>query len=211
VLRWRIEDEAPSSSPSPKTVVARRSIVPTRRSTLPSGPSWSNVFVAHIWPRSTESHGMKRSPRLELQCPRSDHDACQNSVSLVLQIRQDVASFRMLRSDTLPHRDFRTKNHELLASQLPVTELRPTTPKRPCADSPGRSRRSPVVGVGATFYDFAFCFLPRLPLFPAQRCVALFLLSSCSCLLMSLASRYLCIGANDPSDWDWPCIFARGF
>jgi hypothetical protein len=56
-------------------------------------------------------------------------------------------------------------------------------------------------------YDFAFCFLPRLPLFPAQCCDAFSLPLSCSCLLMSSAFRYLWTGAIGPSGWGWPCIF----
>jgi hypothetical protein len=38
---------------------------------------------------------------------------------------------------------------------------------------------------GEAFYDFAFCFLPRLPLFPAQRRNAFSLPLSCSCFSMS--------------------------
>src|SRR5258708_38338092 len=60
---------------------------------------------------------------------------------------------------------------------------------------------------GEAFYDFAFCFLPRLPLFPAQRCIAFFLPSTCSCFSMPSASRYLCIGATEPFGWDWPRVF----
>jgi hypothetical protein len=62
--------------------------------------------------------------------------------------------------------------------------------------------KSLFVPVGEAFYNFAFCFLPRLPLFPAQRWIALFLPLSCSCFSMPSASRYLCIGATDPSGWD---------
>src|SRR6266446_1316062 len=60
---------------------------------------------------------------------------------------------------------------------------------------------------GETFYGFPFCFLARLPLLPAQRRIALFLPLSCSCFSMPSASRYLCIGATDPSGWEWPSIF----
>jgi hypothetical protein len=58
-----------------------------------------------------------------------------------------------------------------------------------------------------TFYDFVFCFLPRLPLIPAQRCIALFLPLSCSCFSTQSASMNLCMGATDPFGWDWPSVF----
>ena len=57
------------------------------------------------------------------------------------------------------------------------------------------------------FHDFAFCFLPRFPLFPADCCIAFFLLLSCSCRSMPSASRYLCIGATEPSGWAGPEVF----
>jgi hypothetical protein len=75
-----------------------------------------------------------------------------------------------------------------------------------CADYAGVL----VAGAGEASYDFAFCFFPGLPLFPAKRCVALFLLSSCRRLLVSLAPRCSCIGGTDPSGWDRPQILARG-
>ena len=40
-----------------------------------------------------------------------------------------------------------------------------------------------------SFYDFVFCFLPWLPLFPVHRCIAVFLLSNCSCFSMPFASK----------------------
>ena len=49
------------------------------------------------------------------------------------------------------------------------------------------------------FYGFAFCFLPRLVLFPAHRWIAFFLPSICNCFSIPFASRYFCIGATDPS------------
>ena len=58
--------------------------------------------------------------------------------------------------------------------------------------------------------DFAFPVLPLLTLFPAQRRVALFLPSSCSCFSMPLALRYLCTGATDPSGWGWSGVFFLG-
>ena len=58
-----------------------------------------------------------------------------------------------------------------------------------------------------TFYDFVFCFLPRLPLIPAQRRIALFLPLGCSCFSMQSASMNLCMGAIDPFGWDWPSVF----
>lgn len=52
-----------------------------------------------------------------------------------------------------------------------------------CADCAGL----PVARAREAFYDFAFCFLPRLPLFPGQCRVALFLSSDCGCFSMPLA------------------------
>src|ERR1700675_1858902 len=40
-----------------------------------------------------------------------------------------------------------------------------------------------------SFYAFVFCFLPWLPLFPVHRCIAVFLLSNCSCFSMPFASK----------------------
>ncbi len=59
-----------------------------------------------------------------------------------------------------------------------------------------------------TFPGLPLCFLV-LPLLPAHRRIALFLPLSCICFSMPSASRYLCIGATEPSGWDWPRVFLR--
>src|SRR6266478_1076742 len=59
-----------------------------------------------------------------------------------------------------------------------------------------------------TFPGLPLCFLV-LPLLSAHRSIALFLPLSCICFSMPSASRYLCIGATEPSGWGWPSVFFR--
>src|ERR1700677_3166230 len=72
--------------------IVRRSVVRKGQSTLPSGHSWSNVFVAHIWPRWTESRGVKRSLTLELQFHR-DRSFCDLARDGVGRPRADAMMY----------------------------------------------------------------------------------------------------------------------